>query len=527
MRKFLIWLCLLTAVATSAQPGATSSAYVNPSMETTENIYYSLLLDIPTARHLDLKSDQNADEKQPDCFLPPFTVEPVTFIASGQVADFYHSQLKVPYAWAKTRGANVALFGLDTGQPNHPDLPTAGYQFAGNATPEPIIDGHSHGSMVGGMMCAIDNDFGTVGVAPDGLYIPLKGMRNNGSGYSNEIAAMIRYAADVNLGPYNNYIRVLNMSFGSSSPIPEIEQALNYAESKGVILVASAGNNGCTDPNGNTMGWPARYKNVISIGSIDKQDISSWFSSCGADLIATGYGQQVYLPNNQNGYVITNGTSFSGPQVAAMIALYASAHIDKFIAAGPNRNKLAMEAVKKYATDIGAAGKDNKTGYGKVLGTIVDSPVPGLPGDPPPNPVGPVRTIGVSTSDLQFTMYWRPNNSANLTQSKIVIELTDYKTTDRGWLPASMLRSALTSFWTNRAFILLDNDDEWEALYWARHFTELILKPMGYDIRIQSMRISNAQNTYTLRGDQRRSNTQVKAASEAMKAGKASTYILE
>ncbi len=462
-------------------------------------------------------------QDQPTLFLPPITIEPVSSsISAGQYADYYLAAMSIPHAWGQNKGEGAVVFGLDTGKPSIPDISQDGYVYAGNFTSETINDGNNHGTMIASVACALDNNIGAIGIAPSALFVPVKVMQNNGTGYDDQAAKGIQYCADVNLGTYQGRVRILSLSFGSSAPMPKVEAAIKYAVSKGCIVVAAAGNSGCTG----AFGYPAAYPEVISVASVGKTSLPSSFSNCFAGMDCAAYGEQIYVPTKEGTYVLANGTSFSCPEISGWTALIATKYKAQLIAAGSRSYELMLEFIKQTSFDLHVPGYDTRTGWGLPKGTAIDKPMPSLPPPTVDPPSGPVREVSLSISG-EYTAYWKPSNANTFTVSKVGITLVNYKTKARGTDIPNGLASALQSFWTNRGFELLADNDEVDAVYWFRYFTELILKGQGYDISVQEIWVTtNNSEKIVLLGSQRRTASESKVASISAQTNRVRTYTI-
>ena len=170
----------------------------------------------------------------------------------------------------------------------------------------PILDGrkypaYGHGTMVAGLIHLI---------APDAKIMPLRAFGADGSATVSQIVAAIYFAVD-------RKVDVINMSFSVKQDSPALREALEFASSKGLILVASAGNDGQA-----TEVWPASYSNVMGIASTNNQKIRSLFSNYGNSLVtlaAPGEGIITLYPKEH--YAQVWGTSFSAPMVSGAAAL--------------------------------------------------------------------------------------------------------------------------------------------------------------------------------------------------------------
>ncbi|MCX8025850.1 MAG: S8 family serine peptidase, partial [Thermanaerothrix sp.] len=141
------------------------------------------------------------------------------------------------------------------------------------------------------------------GVAPKAKIIPVKVLNQNGSGWSSVVARGIVYVADLKAGPLKNYPVVINMSLGGPVLDAVEKAAIDYAVSKGVILVASAGNSGEAG-----MGYPGAYEPVISVAA------SGWVGEwTPVGNRAWWYNRDVPDPTNVNDYYITDFSSRQKP----------------------------------------------------------------------------------------------------------------------------------------------------------------------------------------------------------------------
>jgi subtilisin family serine protease len=170
-----------------------------------------------------------------------------------------------------------------------------------------------------------DNGRGIVGVAPNIKLMAVRFLDENGSGdLANGIKA-IKYASD-------NGAKVLSNSWGSEGDGGEgqaMKEAIQYAESKGVLFVAAAGNGhsgiGYNNDTDAKPGVPASYDNdnIVSVAALDKNNKLGSFSNWGAktvDIGAPGVGIYSTLPSNKYGNL--DGTSMACPHVAGAAALY-------------------------------------------------------------------------------------------------------------------------------------------------------------------------------------------------------------
>jgi len=226
-------------------------------------------------------------------------------------------------AWNYSHGnSDVLLAVVDTGiDQNHADLIGKIAKNKNCSSSSTVDDRYGHGTHVAGIAAAATNN--SKGVAGTGYNVRLinaKGLGDNGSGYYSWIANCITWAAD-------NGAAVINLSLGGASSLQILEDAVNYAWNKGVVVVAAAGNS-----NSSSASYPAFYGNAIAVAATDSNDQKASFSNYGGwvDIAAPGVSIYSTAPNHTNklkiyNYAYLSGTSMATPFVSGLAALLKSA----------------------------------------------------------------------------------------------------------------------------------------------------------------------------------------------------------
>ncbi|MGF2037953.1 MAG: S8 family peptidase [Nostoc sp. CmiVER01] len=251
--------------------------------------------------------------KAPEVWAHGYTGQGVVVAVVDTGVDYNHEDLK-NNIWTNTK--EIAGNGIDDDGNGYVD-DNYGWNFAdkNNNT----LDNNGHGTHVSGTIAGENNNYGVTGIAYNAKIMPVKVLDSSGSGSYSSISKGIRYAVD-------NGANVINLSLGGAYSNPTLESAIDYASSKGVIVVMAAGNDGDSSPD-----YPARYasKSGIAVGAVDKNNNLADFSNrSGTNEIAyvTAPGVKVYssVPNNQ--YATYSGTSMAAPHVAGIVALMLSAN---------------------------------------------------------------------------------------------------------------------------------------------------------------------------------------------------------
>ncbi|MBI2303219.1 MAG: S8 family peptidase [Chloroflexi bacterium] len=267
-------------------------------------------------------------------------------------------------------GAGVKVSTLDTGiDLNHPDL-VANIKGSVNVINpnKSAMDDNGHGTHVAGTIAAVDNDIGVIGVGPDTYLYAVKWLDRNGFGFLSDFIEAVQWSRD-------NGMQVVNMSVGWSSDYQSIHDALIAAYNSGLVLVAAAGNSG---PGDNTVGYPAKYAEVIAVAATCQSggDVNGWcsgvdsvasFSSRGPDVELAAPGAYVPSTWKGGGYNTISGTSMATPHVVGAAALVIkSGLLTDLNGDGKIDNVDVRLRLQSTSDDLGAAGRDNAYGYGLV-----------------------------------------------------------------------------------------------------------------------------------------------------------------
>jgi hypothetical protein len=280
-------------------------------------------------------------------------------------------RLRDTHCGLRETGAGVVAV-IDTGvDPNHPTLApllVAGYDFTRNAgggdetadtsvqqASAAVLDGvyavnpstlavvdqasaavlddpnhaaFGHGTMVAGVVHL---------AAPTARIMPLKAFGADGQGYTSDILRAIYYAT-------LKGAKVLNMSFSRSTSSAELKRAIDNAVGKGLIAVASAGNNGSS-----STVYPAAYDNVMGVASTSNADTRSSFSNYGAtDVWVAAPGEGIITTYPWGSFAAAWGTSFSAPYVSGEAALL----VGMRSGASNSQVSWAVSQAKRLTTDL-------------------------------------------------------------------------------------------------------------------------------------------------------------------------------
>lgn len=298
-----------------------------------------------------LRHDPGIEYAERDGLASAVFVPNDPYVLSGQ--SWHLARIQAQQAWDYTFGSsNVIVAILDSGiNAAHPDLAgrvLPGYDFVGNDAD--TSDSLGHGTAVAGVVGSdANNGIGAAGVAFGCKLLPVKVVDTTGFASYSAIAEGLRYATDQGA-------KVVNMSIAGSSPSSTLQDAINYAWSNNVVVVAAAGNNANSNPE-----YPAACDNVVAVSATEPDDTLASFSSYGNSIALAAPGDGVWTTDTDpaNPYAAWRGTSFASPVVAGVAALVISAN-------STLSNTQIVSLLEQTADDIGPAGYDQWFGYGRV-----------------------------------------------------------------------------------------------------------------------------------------------------------------
>jgi membrane-anchored mycosin MYCP len=265
-------------------------------------------------------------------------------------------RLKPERTWPLTRGEGVTVAVVDSGvSTDHPQLANVvrpGKDLIGNT--DGTTDCFGHGTVIAGLIAAPKRD-GTpfYGLAPGARIVPIRVLADANRVFEAEptIARGIKAAVDAGAD-------VINLSL-TTQDVGVVRDAIAYARSKDVVLVAAAGNEGGTAANG--IAYPAAYEGVIAVAGVDQAGQHVQSSSSGPYVDVAAPGSEIEGPAiHGGGYVASKegGTSYATAYVSATAALIKAYRPD--LSAEQVADRIFRTA------DHPPNGKDNQVGHGVV-----------------------------------------------------------------------------------------------------------------------------------------------------------------
>jgi subtilisin family serine protease len=314
--------------------------------------------------------------------------------------------IKCEQAWDLTKGSpEVVVAIVDTGiDKEHPDLKgklLSGYDMV-NVADVPPEDGcvwegdfltrdddpddeNGHGTHCSGIAAGIpDNAKGIAGVAWNCNLLPVRVMANlrctegnqtyvTASGIFSDIADGIIWAAD-------HGASVISLSLGGfvdkSEPEPEpMKSALDYAVSKGCVVVAAMGNEEANLDNETVYNYPSKHAKVLAVGAVDKNGKRAYFSNFGDYKQVMAPGVDILSTYPTSNYELLDGTSMATPFVAGLAALVKSANPHLTPAEVIDIIRQTSTSASSYGSEFGFGIIDAEKAAKKALGLDGDGTV--------------------------------------------------------------------------------------------------------------------------------------------------------
>jgi subtilisin family serine protease len=306
--------------------------------------------------------------------------------------------IDAPAAWRLSHGRGVTVgvldTGVDTGAPDLSGSVSTGPDYTLGADPPgyqpPQLHGTFIASLIAGHGSGPGRAGGIIGVAPDARVLSVRvilddqepgvGPYNTNPRFSDAIGQGIRYAASHGAG-------VINLSLGSVEPSRAVQAALAYAVSRGIVVVASAGNSGAAGPAYTPYSYPASFTGVVSVAAVNDSGVRAPFSDRNSSVVLSAPGVSVIGSGPGGTYLQASGTSPASAFVAGVATLIRSAY--------PGLSPAQVEqAMISSAVRRPAAGYSTGTGFGEVDAAAALRAAGRLARDKPAAGLAPGRRFG-------------------------------------------------------------------------------------------------------------------------------------
>lgn len=318
--------------------------------------------------------------------------EHIEFHKNLYAGQWHLRAIQVEEAWGQgVTGAGVRVAVVDTGVwYYHPDL-WANIDFAAGATFVPgtrdFLDDNGHGTHVAGIIAAANNDWGTIGIAPNATLIPVKVLAADGIGRISWFISGVVHAVNQNAD-------IINLSLGyylqkkgyppyytaqDASLLRKVmRKVINWAASQGALVVNSAGNAGLDlDHCGNIISIPTEEGSGIVVSATGPEGLSNfdelasysnygtsaiWVAAPGGDFRnypTSGWWLDMVLSTTIDGWMWSAGSSSAASMVSGVAALV----LEKY---GPMTPMQLKNHLARTSDDLGKPGKDPFYGKGRI-----------------------------------------------------------------------------------------------------------------------------------------------------------------
>jgi subtilisin len=214
-------------------------------------------------------------------------------------------------------GTGMRVWIIDTGvDTHHPDLDVdtvLSKCFVSNETS--VEDNNGHGTHVAGIIGALNNSIGVLGVASGVRIIALKALNNDGEGTTSQLIRALNY-----VGQNAKSGEVVNMSLGTDTISPTLDNAVLTLAGKGILFSIAAGN----ESEKASLSSPGRvnHPNVFTVSAIDSLGRFASFSNFGNDVVdLAAPGVNIVSTYSKGRYARLSGTSMAAPHVAGILVI--------------------------------------------------------------------------------------------------------------------------------------------------------------------------------------------------------------
>jgi subtilisin family serine protease len=325
--------------------------------------------------------------KQNDQSLPPvkgkeinFSIAPYTWkyierpfrsrrgAAKKSPPNWNEHFLDIFTKWPKIRGEGIRIAILDTGiDPGHPSLKDNVKASRNFTDSNSNRDEQGHGTMVAGIIAASGEPGTIIGVAPKSeLYIG-KVLRNLNGGKKEALINGIEWAMGKTVGGGEKIdkVDIINLSLTAEETDQDLHDTIKEAVSKGMFVICAAGNKGAG------VEFPARYKESIAVGAVNKARTRLKLSASGPELdfVARGDLVESTFPTDfagSTGFSVNSGTSLAAPFVTGVSALALAKHRSMGDDPQITNPEELKEHLRKIAIDLPPKCFDPDTGFGLI-----------------------------------------------------------------------------------------------------------------------------------------------------------------
>lgn len=378
----------------------------------------------------------------------------------GYSKQWHLKKINAPQAWDATKGSGeIVVAVIDNGvQTNHPDLAGKIVSPYNMVTGTRSVPAGEHGTHVAGIIAASINKKGVVGVAPNVKIMPVNVFEGDGA-TSYDVAYGIVYAVD-------HGANVINLSLGGYSATLYEAEAVQYAISKGVVLVAAAGNDDTDLPT-----YPAAFDPVIAVSATDSRDQITNFSNYGYYIDFAAPGVDIYSTFPGSSYKELDGTSMATPIVSGTAALVLSKN--PLLSTGEVENIL-----RKSVVDLGRKGWDVFYGYGRIDAYKAVKNTP--------SPLSSLSAAGT------FTMKGNNRTSFSLSAYKKGLMVTVYVKDNKGHVVRTIVKNKAWS--RNQISISWDGKQDNGAFVGQGTYTVVVQVSNGRESVIRTKQIKVVDN---------------------------------